>query len=124
MGYRLAALAVLTLHLAFILFVVAGALLAWRRRLLLAVHLPAALWGFWVEASGTGCPLTGMENYLRMQAGLAGYSGGFIEHYLLGMVYPHGLTRTVQYTLAGAVLGINAVLYALVLGHGRRRRTR
>jgi hypothetical protein len=118
MGYRLAASLVLLAHLAFIVFVIAGALLAWRRRWVLAIHFPAAAWGFWVEASGGGCPLTSTENYLRMRGGLAGYDEGFIEHYLLGTVYPAGLTRDMEYSLAAAVLVVNVLLYAIVL---RRR---
>jgi hypothetical protein len=118
MGYRLAAALVLLAHLAFIVFVVAGALLAWRRRWILAIHFPAAAWGFWVEASGGGCPLTSTENYLRMRGGLAGYDEGFIEHYLLSVVYPAGLTRDMEYVLAAAVVLVNGLLYAIVL---RRR---
>lgn len=119
MGYRLAAMLVLLVHLAFIVFVVAGALLAWRRRWLLAVHFPAAAWGFWIEASGRTCPLTPAENWLRVRAGIGGYSGGFIEHYLLGAIYPAGLNRAMEYGLAVAVLVVNAALYAIVLSRPR-----
>jgi hypothetical protein len=115
MEYRLAAALVLLLHLAFIAFVVAGALLARRRRWVLAVHLPAALWGFWVELSGAGCPLTQVENWLRVRGGASGYDEGFIEHYLLAAIYPTGLTRGMQLILAALVLAANAVAYARVL---------
>lgn len=118
MTYRIAAAAVLFLHLAFILFVMGGALLAMRRRWVLAVHLPAALWGVWVELGDAPCPLTGAENYLRMRGGLAGYREGFIEHYLLAAIYPAGLNRELQLALAATVLVANAVLYTVVL---RRR---
>jgi uncharacterized membrane protein len=120
MGYRLAALAVLLVHLAFIVFVVAGAALAWRRRWLLAFHLPAAAWGVWIELSGGDCPLTGAENALRMRGGLAGYGEGFVEHYLLRIVYPEALSRNSQYVLAAAVLGINVILYGLILSRPAR----
>lgn len=119
MEYRLAAALVLLAHLAFIVFVIAGALLAWHRRWILAIHFPAAAWGFWVEASGGACPLTSAENYLRMRGGLAGYDEGFIEHYLLNIVYPAGLTRGMEYRLAAAVVVVNAVLYVLVLRRPR-----
>lgn len=120
MPYRLAADAVLLLHLAFILFVLLGAALVARRRWLALVHAPVAAWGFFVEASGRGCPLTLAENYLRLRAGQSGYSGGFIEHYLLAMIYPAGLTRDTELVLAGVVVAVNAVLYGWALRAWRR----
>jgi hypothetical protein len=111
MEYRIAAALVLLLHLAFVLFVVGGAALAWRRRWVIALHLPAALWGFWVELSGAGCPLTLVENRLRLRGGEAGYAEGFVEHYLLAAIYPAGLTRTAQLILAALVLLTNVCLY-------------
>lgn len=118
MAYRLLADAVLLLHLGFILFVAFGALLAVRRRGLLPWHLGAAAWGVGIEASGATCPLTWLENRLRLLAGQAGYGGGFIEHYLVAAIYPPGLDRTMQTVLALAVVAINLVLYCCLL---RRR---
>lgn len=120
MLYRLAADAVLLFHLGFILFVVLGALAAARRRWLVVVHLPVAAWGFLVEFAGLGCPLTSVENYLRIQAGQADYAGGFVEHYLLGLIYPAALTRQGQWALAAAVLVINGAVYAWLF-HRRNR---
>lgn len=114
MLYRILADAVLLLHLGFILFVVFGALLVARRRGLMPAHLLAAVWGFGIEASGAICPLTYLENALREAAGQSGYSGGFIEHYLLPLIYPAGLGRHVQAILATAVLAINVALYAWI----------
>ncbi|MEH6435908.1 DUF2784 domain-containing protein [Massilia sp. DD77] len=121
MLHRILADAVLLLHVGFILFVVFGALLVARRRGLMPAHLLAAVWGFGIEATGAVCPLTYLEIALRRLAGEAGYSGGFIEHYLLSLIYPAGLGRGTQYVLAAAVLGINIGLYAWIL---RRRRAR
>lgn len=115
MGYRLAADAVLLLHLGFIAFAGLGGLLAAWRRWLAALHLPAAAWGVYVELSGRICPLTPLENELRIKAGGAGYSGSFIEHYLLGVVYPPELTRELQFLLAGLLLLINAAVYGWLL---------
>lgn len=112
MGYRILADTVLLLHLGFILFVVFGALAVMRRRALMPAHLLAVVWGFAIEATGAICPLTYVEVALRQLAGEQGYSGGFIEHYVLGLVYPDGLGRNTQYLLAAAVLAINAGLYA------------
>jgi len=122
MRYRLAADAVLLFHLAFILFVLLGAALVARRRWLVLVHAPVAAWGFFVEASGRGCPLTMVENYFRLRAGQAGYSEGFIEHYLLRFIYPAGLTRDTELVLAGVVLVVNAVLYGWAFSSRRRKR--
>lgn len=112
MFYRLAAEAVLLLHLAFIVFVITGAAGAARWRWLPLIHLPAAAWGVFVELTGRLCPLTTAENHLRLKAGESGYSESFIEHYLLAIIYPAGLTREIQFALASVVVAINAAIYA------------
>lgn len=119
MAYNVAAVMVLLLHVAFIVFVVAGAALALHWRWLIALHLPAAAWGFIVEAGNRPCPLTSLENWLRLRGGQAGYGEGFVEHYLLAAIYPAGLTRSIQYALAAFVLLANACLYAAVLRRAR-----
>jgi hypothetical protein len=111
MIYSLAADAVLLAHLAFILFVLLGALLAMRWRWVPVIHLPAALWGSYVELTGRICPLTYLENHLRINAGQSGYPESFVEHYLLPVIYPAGLTRDIQFVLAGVVILINMTLY-------------
>ncbi len=116
----LAALVVLA-HLAFIVFVLFGGLLALRWRRAPWLHLPAFFWGGFVEVTGRVCPLTPLENALRRAAGAEGYAVGFIEYYLLPIVYPPGLTRTVQYVLAGALVLINVVVYAWVWRARRRK---
>ena len=113
---------VLVLHLAFIVFVVAGGLLALRWRWAPLVHLPAALWGVFVEVSGGICPLTPIENALRHAAGVAGYSGGFIEHYLTPTIYPVALTHPVQLLLAGLVVLANVLMYSFVWQRHRSAR--
>jgi hypothetical protein len=112
---------VLVLHLAFIVFVVAGGLLALRWRWAPSLHLPTVLWGVWIEVSGGVCPLTPLENYLRGAADIEGYSGGFIEQYLVPAVYPPALTEPLQLALAGAVVAINAGVYLWVWRRRRRR---
>ncbi|NRF70391.1 DUF2784 domain-containing protein [Aquincola sp. S2] len=120
MWQRAAADAVLLLHGAFIVFAVFGGLLVLRWRRAAWLHLPAAAWGVFVEASGTLCPLTTLENRLRMAAGDAGYAGGFVERYLLPLIYPEALTRELQWWLAGFVLVINLLVYGAVICYGRR----
>ena len=122
MIHRLAADGVLLLHLGFILFVLLGGVLAVRWRWAPLLHLPAAAWGVYIELSGGLCPLTPLENRLRIAAGDAGYAGGFIEQYLLALIYPAGLTQDVQYVLAAIVVGVNALAYGWVWR--RRRRSR
>ena len=116
---RIAADAVLILHLGFIVFALLGAALALRWRWLPLVHLPAAAWGVFIELTGRVCPLTYLENHFRLRAGQAGYSESFVEHYLLAVIYPAGLTREIQFVLAGVVLVVNAALYTWLLLHGR-----
>ena len=120
MFYRLAADTVLVVHLAFIVFVVFGGLLALRWRWMPWVHLPAAVYGAAIEFIGWTCPLTPLENHLRERAGQDGYPGGFVEHYLLAVIYPAGLTESVQIALGTAVIVVNVVIYAVVW---RRTRT-
>ena len=120
MGHRLAADAVVLAHGAFILFAVLGGLLALRWRWLPLLHLPAAAWAVFTEATGRICPLTPLEVSLRIAAGDAGYDGGFVEHYLIPIIYPAGLTRGVQFALAALVLAVNLAVYAAVLRRSLR----
>lgn len=101
------------LHFAFILFVVAGALLVLRWPRAAWVHLPAAAWGASIEFFGWMCPLTPLENALRRAGGAEGYPGGFIERYLLPIIYPGELTRELQLVLGSGVILINVGLYAV-----------
>ncbi len=114
MLYRaLADLVVLT-HLAFIVFALVGGLLALRWRWVPWVHLPAAAWGASVEVFGWFCPLTPLENWLRRASGSAGYSGGFIERYLMPIVYPAELTRELQLLLGCFLVVVNLAIYLVV----------
>jgi hypothetical protein len=117
MTYPILADAVLVLHLAFIVFVVAGGLLLWRFPRLPWVHIPAVLWGVGIELSGGICPLTPLENRLRQWGGEAGYTGGFIEHYLLTIIYPPALTPAWQTVLSVGLAVFNLVVYARWLRH-------
>jgi hypothetical protein len=111
MANRLAADAVLAAHLAFVLFVVFGGLLALRRPRVAWLHLPAVAWAALIEFSGWICPLTPLEVALRRGAGEAGYGGDFVEHYLMALIYPAGLTRELQVSIGAGVLLINLVVY-------------
>lgn len=120
---RMAADLVLALHLGFIVFVILGGLLIIRYRLIAYVHIPAAVWGAFVEISGRLCPLTTWENGLRRSAGESGYAESFVEHYLLPIIYPAGLTRGVQIAIAGFVIVANIVIYGWLLYRWSKSRT-
>jgi hypothetical protein len=118
---RLAADAVVLVHLLFILFVLGGGLLVLRWPRLALLHLPAAAWGATVELLHLYCPLTPLENRLRQAAGQAGYDGGFVEHYLIPLIYPAGLTPQIQLWLGALVLAINLPVYLWLLWRLLRR---
>jgi hypothetical protein len=114
MLHRLLADCLVLFHLAFVIFVVAGGLLVLWRPSLRWIHLPAAAWGALIEFTGWICPLTPWEQALRLRAGQVGYAGGFIEYYILPLLYPQGLTPGVQMVLGILVVGVNIVIYAFV----------
>jgi hypothetical protein len=114
MGYRLATELTLIFHLLFILFVLFGGLLALRKSFWIWLHLPAMLWGLWVEWAGWLCPLTPLENYFRRRASIPEYSESFIEHYLVSMIYPEQLTVSLQWVLGGVLLIVNLLIYFYV----------
>jgi hypothetical protein len=121
MVFRLAADGVLLLHLGFIFFALAGGALALWWRWVPFVHIPAAVWGVYVELTARICPLTYLENYLRIKAGQSGYTDSFIEHYLLDLIYPPGLTSEIQFLLAAFVLVINMAIYSWLFYRWRKR---
>ena len=114
MLYRFLADCLVLVHLAFVVFVVAGGLLVLWRPSLRWIHLPAAVWGALIEFTGWICPLTPWEQALRAQAGQVGYPTGFIEHYILPVLYPQGLTPGVQTALSFLVIVVNVIIYAFV----------
>jgi hypothetical protein len=119
--YRGFADLVLVVHLAFVLFVVLGGLLVLRRPWIAWLHIPAAIWGLLIEYTGWICPLTPLENSFRMQGGDAGYSGGFIEHYIQPLLYPAGLTRSSQVVLGSIALILNLAAYGILISRREMR---
>jgi hypothetical protein len=111
---------VVVVHFAFVVFVVLGGLLVLRWPKVAYLHIPAAVWGAAIEFAGWICPLTPLEHWLRGRGGGATYSGGFIEHYILPLLYPSALTRTIQILLGLLVLVVNLLVYWYVI----RRRIR
>lgn len=121
MIYQILAELVVVAHAAFVLFVVAGGLLALRWLWVAWIHIPAAAWGALIEFAGWDCPLTPLENHFRAMAGQATYDEGFIAHYIVPVIYPGELTREIQIGLGLGVLIINAVIYWRVVRKWRRQ---
>ncbi len=121
MIYLLLADVLVVLHSAFIVFVVAGALTVYRWPKMAWAHIPCALWGAWIEVTGGICPLTPIEVRFRRTGGAEGYTGSFIEHYLVPVMYPSGLTRAHQLVLGGLVVVVNLGAYGFLLWRRARR---
>jgi Protein of Unknown function (DUF2784) len=119
---RIAADAVLLGHFGFVLFVVLGGALLLRWPKLAWAHLPAVVWAALVELNGWICPLTPLEVALRRASGDAGYAGDFLEHYIVALLYPEGLTRASQIVLGSLVVAINVAIYAAALVRSQRHR--
>jgi hypothetical protein len=120
LSYRILADLVVGFHVGFVLFVVLGGLLVLRWPRLAWLPLPDAVWGAVIEFAGWICPLTPLENHFRRASGTAEYAGGFVEHYLMPVLYPVGLTRGVQYLLGATVVLVNAAVYWRVFRRVRR----
>lgn len=112
MQYRLFADLVLVVHATFVAFVMLGGLMVLRWPRAAWMHLPVALWGAGIEFVGGICPLTPLENHWRGLAGEQGYPGGFVEHYIVALLYPDGLTHTIQVALGLLVVVVNVAIYA------------
>ena len=121
MLYRLLADLVVISHLLFIVYALFGGLVGLWRKWSLAFHLPAAVWIAVIEFKGWICPLTPLENKLRSAGGAYLYEGGFVEHYLIPVIYPPGLTPTTQFMLGGVAIAVNVAVYIFVLRRWRRR---
>lgn len=121
MMYSLLADLVLIVHLAFVLFVLCGGLLVLRWRWIAWLHLPAAIWGAVVEFTGWICPLTPLENWLRVRGDSTGYAGDFLSYYLLALLYPEGLSRPIQLLLGILVIAVNLGVYGWILTNRRLR---
>ena len=108
------------IHFGFILFVFLGGLLVWRWPRVMWLHLPAMAWGALIEFVGFICPLTPLENRLRMAAGADVYAGGFVDRYIMPVVYPEGLDRSMQLVLGTLIILINLAVYTLVVVKRKR----
>jgi hypothetical protein len=121
--YKFLADALVVFHICFVGFVLLGGMIVLRWRRAMWLHLPAVAWGIYIELSHNICPLTPLENHLRDWGGAATYQGGFVDHYIMPVLYPNGLTHAMQVEIAVLIVVLNAAAYGWVLA-GRRIRAR
>jgi len=119
--YQLAADFILLLHFVFIVFAVSGGVLVFKWRWLGYLHVPAALWAGLIVMVGWICPLTPVENMLRKAGGGEVYSVSFIEHYLMPIIYPSGLSREMFIAMGAAVIIVNLILYSILFVKRKNR---
>lgn len=113
---------VVLVHFAFIAWVVSGGFLAIRWWWLALLHVPALVWAALLEWNGWVCPLTPLEKALRSQRDIPVYDTGFIENYIIPVIYPEGLTREIQMTMAVGLILINIIAYGVAIHKHRSRR--
>jgi len=113
--YEIAADLILIIHFTFVLFVVFGALLIFVSIKIIFIHIPAVIWGSYIELTNSICPLTYLENWFLHKANLTTYSEGFIQNYLVPIVYPMNLTKDLQIYLGITLIILNIIVYVLIL---------
>jgi hypothetical protein len=113
--YEIAADLILIIHFTFVLFVVFGALLIFVSIKIIFIHIPAVIWGSYIELTNSICPLTYLENWFLHKANLTTYSEGFIQNYLVPIVYPMNLTKDLQIYLGIVLIVLNIIVYVLII---------
>ena len=119
--YEFAADLTLIVHFAFIIFVVFGALLFFVSTKIIYVHVPALIWGIYIEITHSICPLTYLENWFLQKANLTTYSEGFIQNYLVPVVYPMNMTDDLQTYLAIVLIVANMIMYGLIISKSKKK---
>ena len=112
--YEFLAKIVLLIHLLFIFFVVLGAFSYLISTKLLYLHLLALCWAVYIEFTSSICPLTYIENWLLIQDQASFYDDGFIENYILRIIYPEGINSNIQMILGFILITLNILFYTLV----------
>ena len=112
--YEIAANLILIVHFIFILFVVFGALLFFVSTKIIFIHVPAVIWGSYIELTNSICPLTYLENWFLKKSNKTTYSEGFIQNYLVPIVYPMNLTKDLQIYLGIALIVVNIIIYVFI----------
>ena len=112
--YEIGANLILIIHFTFVLFVVFGALLFFASVKIIFIHIPALIWGSYIELTNSICPLTYLENWFLHTANLTTYSEGFIQNYLVPIVYPMSLTKDLQIYLGITLIVVNIIIYGVI----------
>ena len=102
------------MHLIFILFVIFGGLLFFIFSKIIYIHLPALLWGIYIELTNSVCPLTFLENWFLYKGELTTYSNDFINNYLFPIIYPGSINNEIQIYLGLSLIVINILIYGLI----------
>ena len=105
---------VLIFHAAVALFAVLGAPLILIDPRIAIIHLPIVAWSSIVNLAHWTCPLTPLEQRLRLLAGQSSFQGGWIQHYVDPIVKPLGMPRKLELVAGVSVVVWNAVLYGVV----------
>ena len=121
--HELAADLTFIIHFAFIIFVVFGALLFFVSTKIIYVHVPALIWGIYIELTHSVCPLTYLENWFLQKVNLTTYSEGFIQNYLVPIVYPKNLTEDLQTYFAIVLIVANMIMYGLIISKSKKKTT-
>ena len=114
---------IVLIHFGFVFFSVIGGFFVYKWKKIIWIHLPAAFWAILIEVTGWTCPLTPLENWLRLKGGTTGYQTGFIEYYILSLLYPDKLTRSFQIVLGFSLLVVNLGIYTCIIRVERKRRS-
>ena len=119
--YEVIADLILIVHFSFIIFVVFGALLFFVSTKIIYAHVPALIWGIYIELTHSVCPLTYLENWFLQKANLTTYSEGFIQNYLVPIVYPKNLTDNLQIYFAIVLIVANMIMYGLIISKSKKK---
>lgn len=112
MIHRLLARLVLTVHVAYVAFVLFGSFLVFRWPEMVYFHLAAVVWAFATLTFDLGCPLTPWEKALLRRGGLDPYPEGFLQHHILRTRFAPEDSRR-NHMIAGLVaLALNAMVYS------------
>jgi uncharacterized protein DUF2784 len=116
MAYFFLILIVALVHFGFVLFVIAGGLLAFQWPTLLWWHLAGALYGIAIMLVGWRCPLTRLEAWLRERRGERLVTQWeFLRHYVWSHIGLRGNEWFITVVLMMAMVLFNYRAYRFVI---------